>query len=98
MCGFNMPTVHTFENAKVLTISMSSGVLIRPIRLLEDGKTFSYEGPFVDSMCVYHSDTLRFINKKLPSRGIKTEQYACTMARQIPFFRFTTEPRLDLGL
>lgn len=98
MCEYNMPTVHVFEKAKVLNISIASGVLIRPMRLLEDGSVFKFEGPFVDSMVVYHSDTLKFVNMTFPSRKFEPEQYACTMSRIIPFFQYTTEPRLDLSL
>jgi hypothetical protein len=98
MCEPNMPTLHVFENMKVLNISTSSGVLIRPVRLNENGSRFMFEGPYVDSMSVYHSDTLRFANISFPSRTFEPEQYASTMSRIIPFFQYTTEPRLDLSL
>ncbi|KAF3009533.1 hypothetical protein E8E13_004868 [Curvularia kusanoi] len=76
MCEPNMLTLHVFESMNVLNISIASGVLTRPVRLNEDESVFKFEGPFVDSMSVYHSDTLRII----------------------PFFQYTTEPRLDLAL
>jgi hypothetical protein len=98
MCEPNMPTVHVFENMKVINISIASGVLIRPVRLTEDGNEFRFEGPYVDSMVVYHSDTLRFANIGFPSRKYEPEQYAATMCRMIPFFQYTTEPRLDLAI
>jgi hypothetical protein len=89
MCEPNMPTL-------VLNISIATGTLTRSVRLLEDGCKFIYEGPYVDSISVYHSDTLNFTNLSVLSREPKPAQYASTLSRIIPFFQYTTEPRLDL--
>jgi hypothetical protein len=96
MCEPNMPTFHVFTEAMVLNISIATGTLTRSVRLLEDGCKFIYEGPYVDSISVYHSDTLNFTNLSVLSREPKPAQYASTLSRIIPFFQYTTEPRLDL--
>lgn len=44
-------------------MSSTSGVLIR---VIPKGSRFVFEGPYVDSMAVHHSDTMRFINKTFP--------------------------------
>jgi hypothetical protein len=98
MCSFNMPTMHVFESAKVIVISIASGVLIRPVRLFVKENKFVMEGPMIDSMCVHHSDTMRFINSTFPDPEIEPEQYSCFVGRCIPCSSFATEPRTGLGI
>lgn len=98
MCEFNMPTVHVFEKEKVLVISIASGTLIRPIRTYVNGGAFVREGPFVDSMCIYHSDTMRFLKVCFPSPVSEGMQFAATSALIISFHRWGTEPRVNLGI
>lgn len=97
-CDIEMPTLHIFKTRKVVTISVSSGVLMRPVRLLMKDKSFSFEGPFVDTMCVYHSDTMKYINKKFPSWKTEPSQMASANVMMIPFYRYDTEPRTGLGV
>lgn len=53
MCDAKMPTLHIFKKNRVVNISVSSGVLIRPIRLLMEDEDFKQESPIVGTMCVY---------------------------------------------
>ena len=98
MNEFNMPTVHVFEKMKVVVISIASGVLIRPVRTIVTEAKFARQGPFVDSMCVYHSDTMRFAGLTFPDPEIEPMQFSSTSCLIIPFFRWTTEPRINLGI
>jgi len=98
MNEFNMPTVHVFENLKVIVISITSGVLIRPMRTIVSNGEFIRQGPFVDSMCVYHSDTMKFANLTFPDPEIEPMQFSSTSCLIVPFFRWTTEPRINLGI
>ncbi|KAH7001768.1 hypothetical protein B0J12DRAFT_747803 [Macrophomina phaseolina] len=97
MCEPNMPTMHVFEAPRVVTISVSSGVLIRPIRTFVQGDRFRFEGPFVDTMTVYHSDTLKFINATFPGARYEPEQFLEIAALSVPFSMWTTEPRIALA-
>ncbi len=98
MCEYDMPTLHVFESQKVITVSASSGVLTRPVRTIAFGGSFMKEGPFVDSMCVYHSDTLKFANINFPSFVYESEQYFNVASLTVPFAAWTTEPRLNIGV
>lgn len=94
----NMPTLHVFMNAKVIVISISSGTVLRPMRLHVIGDKFVYEGPYVDTMTVYHSDTLKIAKMKFPSRELEPQQYANIITlTYAPFSAFTTEPRPNLA-
>lgn len=97
MCEPNMPTMHVFRDSKVVTISTSSGVLIRPMRTFAHDGKFSFEAPFVDTMTVYHSDTLDFINKRFPDHRYEPEQFLEITALTVPFSMWTTEPRVALA-
>lgn len=44
MCEPNMSTLHVFESTEALNVSIVRAVLIRPMRLNEDGSTFLFEG------------------------------------------------------
>ena len=98
MCEFNMPTVHVFESLKTVVLSITSGVLIRPLRTIVSGSEFVRQGPYVDSMCVYHSDTMRYLGMSFPKPEVEVMQFTCTSSLLIPFFRWTTEPRPNLGI
>lgn len=98
MNQFNMPTMHVFRSAKVVVISIVSGVLIRPVRLSVVSGKFVMEGPFVDSMCVHHSDTMSYLDTVFPKSGCENEQLVCAVARCVPFSAFATEPRTGLGI
>lgn len=94
----NMPTVHVFLNAKVIVISVASGTVVRPMRWHVINNEFIYEGPYVDTMTVYHSDTLRVLNMSFPSREHEPRQYANMITlTYAPFSAFTTEPRPNLA-
>lgn len=98
MCEFNMPTVHVFESRKVIVISITSGVLIRPLRTLVSKSKFTRQGPFVDSMCVYHSDTMRYLGATFPRHDTEVTQFSSTSCLLINHFAWATEPRVDLGI
>jgi hypothetical protein len=98
MCEYNMPTVHVFESARVVVISITSGVLIRPVRTRMIKGKFVREGPVVDSMCVYHSDTMRYLKRSFPDPVTEPMQFTACMLLLFPFYRFTTEPRANLGM
>ncbi|GJD05183.1 hypothetical protein ColKHC_14008 [Colletotrichum higginsianum] len=97
-CEPNMPTIHIFENKKVIVISLSSSVLIRPIRLNSSGKSFSMESPFIDMMCVYHCDTMKFLAKSFPKHNDKLGQMTFPITLMIPFYRFAIKIRTSLGI
>jgi len=98
MCERNMPTIHVFASRKVVVISIAPGTVIRPMRMHVVNDEFVFEGPYVDTMTVYHSDTLRVANLSFPSRIHEPRQYinAITMM-YAPFSSFTTEPRPNLA-
>lgn len=98
MCEFNMPTVHVFTSMKVIVISITSGVLIRPVRTSIVGGKFVKQGPFVDSMCIYHSDTMKYLDVRFPDPEIESMQFTASILLLFPFHRFTTEPRPNLGM
>ncbi|KAI1291210.1 hypothetical protein F5Y03DRAFT_400881 [Xylaria venustula] len=98
MCEPNMPVLHIFEELKVITMSTATGVLIRPMRTSAKKGVFEFQGPYVDSMAIYHSDTLRFAKMQFPSRSDEPEQYCCFLLLTEPFFRWSTEPRENLGI
>lgn len=98
MCDPDMPTVHIFKRNRIVNISVSSGVLIRPIRLLMVDKEFVSEGPYVDTMCVYHSDTMKYLRKSFPHPEKEPTQMASSNVLMIPFYRYDTEPRTGLGV
>jgi len=98
MCEFNMPTVHVFENFKTIVISINSGVLIRPVRTFVKDREFVRQGPFVDSMAVYHSDTLKYAKVSWPKHDVEIKQFIATSVQCIPFYAFTMEPRSNLGM
>ncbi|OAG34044.1 hypothetical protein AYO21_11812 [Fonsecaea monophora] len=96
----NIPTVHVFEEVHVVSISIAiaSGTLIRPVRMLVNNRQIVGEGPFVDSMCVYRSDTMRFISKLFPDPTIEPEQFVWTIAKCIDYNMYTMEPRASLAV
>lgn len=98
MCEFNMPTLHVFASLKVVVISISSGVLIRPLRTFVKDREFVRQGPFVDSMSVYHSDTMKVANLNFPKHTVEIKQFIETSVQCVPFYMFTTEPRSNLGM
>ena len=53
------------------------------------------EGPYVDSMSVHPSDTLKMLNMQFPSRETKPGQYFNIAILTIVTFEFATEPRLS---
>lgn len=57
-CEVNMPTVYVFRTAKVVVVSVATGVILRYMRWKVLSKRFMLEGPLVDSMMVHSSDTL----------------------------------------
>lgn len=94
----NMPTVHVFMSAKVIVISVASGTVIRPMRWHVIDNRIVYEGPYVDTMVVYHSDTLKLLGMKFPSRELEPKQYMNIITlTYAPFSAFTTEPRPNLA-
>jgi hypothetical protein len=98
MCEKNMPTVHVFASAKAIVISVAPGTVIRPMRLHVIGGKFTFEGPYVDTMAVYHSDTLKIANLSFPSRDYEPRQYMNAITLMYaPFSAFTTEPRPNLA-
>ncbi|KAH0830017.1 hypothetical protein FOPE_10762 [Fonsecaea pedrosoi] len=90
-----MPAVQVFEEVHVVTISIVSGTLIRPVRMLVNNCNIVGAGPFVDSMCVYRTDTTWFINKLFPDPTIEPEQFVHTIARYIDYNKYTMEPRAN---
>ncbi len=98
MCEFNMPTLHVFESKKVVVISIASGVLIRPVRTFVNERKFVRQGPFVDSMCVYHSDTMKYLNVIFPRFDVEPMQFNSTSVLIINYHAWTTEPRVNLGI
>jgi len=53
--------------------------LIRPMRLTIVGPKFKFEGPHVDTMCVYHSDTMKYLNKLFPSCALESNHMASVL-------------------
>jgi hypothetical protein len=97
-CEYDMSMIHIFNSAKVVVISASSGVLTRPVRLQIDTPEFVKEGPYIDTMCVYHSDTIKYLQRELPRHDEECDQMASSSSMMIPFFSFAMEPRIGLGV
>ena len=98
MCELNMPTLHVFKDAKVINISVATGVLIRPIRWSIDKNRLVNHGPYVDSMSVHASDTMEFAGLSFPNRETEPEQYFNAAVLTIPFAAWTADPRINLGV
>jgi len=98
----NISTCRAFIAEKVFTISVSTGVLIRPLRILvvhkPNGQVINYKGAYVDSVCVHKSDTLRIAGVNFPDKVEKPEQYLDLGVLMIMCDAWTVEPRLSLGL
>lgn len=71
----NMSTAHVFKDAKLLVISVATGTLIRPMQLKIVSNTFGIEGPFVDSVSVHNSNTMRFASLSFPKPEDEPHQY-----------------------
>ncbi len=97
-CELNMPTLHVFKDAKVVNISVATGVIIRPMRMLIDSDKFAVQGPYVDSVSVHTSDTMEFAGLSFPSSENEPEQYFNAAILTIPFGAWTADPRLNLGM
>jgi hypothetical protein len=93
-----MPTIRIFESAKVVVISVSRGVLTRPVRLKIYGAECVEQGHYVDTMCVHHSDTMKYFGVELPRHDENCDQMASSLTMVIPFFRFVMESRIGLGV
>ncbi|GKT81152.1 hypothetical protein ColTof4_13575 [Colletotrichum tofieldiae] len=87
-CEPDMPTLHISERQKVLTLSVSSGVLIRPVRLRADGNKFTMEGLYVD--------TMMFLKKTFSTAEKEPGQLASAIALMIPFYRFAMKPKTGI--
>jgi hypothetical protein len=96
-CEYDMSMIHIFNSAKVVVISASSGVLMRPIRLQIDRAEF-VEGPYIDTTCIYHSDTIKYLQRELPRHDEECDQMASSLIMMISFFSFAMEPRIGLGV
>ncbi|KAF4460198.1 hypothetical protein FALBO_13039 [Fusarium albosuccineum] len=103
----DMPVLHLFSRGmtkKVMVVSMAQGVLIRPLRWIPrcDKKTgrwsYSFEGPYVDTVAVHISDTMEMAGLKFPKQTEEPEQYFSALALMVPFGAWTAEPRLNLGV
>lgn len=96
----NMPTLHVFEDRDepVLVVSVASGTAIRPMRSMVVNRDIVSEGPYVDTVSVYHSDTMRFCGLSFPRREEEPEQYFNVAVLTIAFSAWTAEPRPNLGL
>ena len=98
ICVFNMLTLHISKVDKVVVISISSVVLLRPLRSTTKSRKFVLEGPLVDSMCVYYSDTMSYLDTIFPGREDKPKQFGYATSRCIPFSGYATKPRTGLGI
>jgi hypothetical protein len=49
-------------------------------------------------LCVYHSDTILYLNKQSPTATLESGQRASTMALINPTYRFAMELRISLGI
>ncbi|KJX95016.1 hypothetical protein TI39_contig4142g00007 [Zymoseptoria brevis] len=67
-CEVNRPTVHVFKDEKVLTVSVATGILIRPMRMTINSSRIVNEGPSVDSVSMHNSDTMRFASLSFSKR------------------------------
>lgn len=97
-CELNMPTVHVFSTAKVIVISVATGVVIRPVRTKIIDSSFINDGPYVDNVSVHCSDTMAFSNLKFPDMCAEPGQYFNIAILTIPFAAWTADPRLNLGV
>ena len=99
ICEENMPTLHVFESIRVIVISNSSEVLIGPVRLIAKSGKFIFERPYMDTMCVYHCDTMKMMATKFPSRQHEPEQYFDgAVLTVLPFAAWITELGLNIGV
>lgn len=92
------PTVHVFEEHKLIVISTANGTVVRPLVVDPTKPNCVEKGPYVDSMLVHNSDTLRFAGLEFPKKETSPYQYFNTVAWFIPYAEYTTEPRLNLGI
>ena len=97
-CEPNMPVIHIFKSEKVVVVSTAPGTLIRPVRTKVIERRFVAEGPYVDTVAVYHSDTMSFCGINFPTPENEPEQFFALATLTVPFAAWTTEPRPNLGL
>ncbi|KAK7937811.1 uncharacterized protein PG986_014679 [Apiospora aurea] len=100
----NMPSIHVFESVRVVVVSTAQGVVVRPVRWRSvrrrdsDAYDFVFEGPYLDSMTVHCTDTMRYANLRFPDPVEEPEQYMSALALMVPFGAWKAEPRLNLGV
>lgn len=79
MYEFNMSTLHLLKSEKMLVFLTLSGILIRPARTIAKNGSIVKEGSFVDLMCDYHSDTMKYLNTNFPRPDIEPGQFISPM-------------------
>ena len=98
ICELNMPVIHIFTSKKTIVVSTAPRTLIRLVRTKVVAQRFVAEGPYIDTVAVYHSDTMSFCGVNFPAPENKPEQFFALATLTVPFAAWTTEPRLNLGL
>lgn len=85
ICEDTMPVMHIFESIKVVVISPTSGVLVRPINIDLHETTFKFE----------HSVALKFLNMSSPRvwASLTTSSASCSWVSPS-----TSEPKENLGM
>ncbi|KAH6281419.1 hypothetical protein HBI40_160600 [Parastagonospora nodorum] len=51
-----------------------------------------------NSVCVYHSDTMKYLQRELPKCDEECDQMASSFTTMILFSGFAMEPRIGLGV
>lgn len=87
ICETNMPVLHVFESSKMIVISSTTGVFIRPMRTFPEKGKFSSKGPYENSMAIYHSDTMKFLDMSFPLRMDKHDQFSSLLLLTEPFYK-----------
>jgi hypothetical protein len=99
MEGREMPTMHAFVKEKLLVISVAMGTLVRPLVVDPVAEDFVGKGPMIDTTIAHgHCDTLSMLRLRFPDISTDPDQFFSACVLTIPFYAWTTEPRLNLGL
>ena len=71
--------------ARVCNISVATGVVVRPLWVDPMEHDCVMSGPFVDTMAMHRSDTLRMLNLRKPERDKHPLQFMCLQMWMIPY-------------
>lgn len=79
-------------------ISITSDVSLRPIRMILEDKKLKIKRPMVNSMCVYHFNTMKYINRSFSDVEREVNQYSSMISQLFPYYMHSTVPKQSLAI